>query len=173
MSKKVYHMGLDIGSTTIKIVITDEYDNMLYHQYRRHLSDMRNTLTVLIKEAYNEFPDAFITINVTGSGGISVSQWLEVDFIQEVIASTECIKTKIPETNVAIELGGEDAKLTFFDNGIDQRMNETCAGGTGAFIDQMAVVLQTDAAGLNEMAKNYKTIYPIAARCGVDRKSVV
>ena len=151
MSKKVYHMGLDIGSTTIKIVITDEYDNMLYHQYRRHLSDMRNTLTVLIKEAYNEFPDAFITINVTGSGGISVSQWLEVDFIQEVIASTECIKTKIPETNVAIELGGEDAKLTFFDNGIDQRMNETCAGGTGAFIDQMAVVLQTDAAGLNEI----------------------
>lgn len=173
MSKKVYHMGLDIGSTTIKIVITDEYDNMLYHQYRRHLSDMRNTLTVLIKEAYNEFPDAFITINVTGSGGISVSQWLEVDFIQEVIASTECIKTKIPETNVAIELGGEDAKLTFFDNGIDQRMNETCAGGTGAFIDQMAVVLQTDAAGLNEMAKNYKTIYPIAARCGVFAKTDV
>ena len=173
MSKKIYHMGLDIGSTTIKIVITDEHNNMLYHQYRRHLSDMRNTLTTLIKEAYEEFKDAFVTINVTGSGGISVSQWLGVGFIQEVIASTECIKTKIPETNVAIELGGEDAKLTFFDNGIDQRMNETCAGGTGAFIDQMAVVLQTDAAGLNEMAKNYKTIYPIAARCGVFAKTDV
>ena len=166
-------MVLDIGSTTIKIVITDEHNNMLYHQYRRHLSDMRNTLATVIKEAYAEFPDALVTINVTGSGGISVSQWLGVGFIQEVIASTECIKTKIPETNVAIELGGEDAKLTFFDNGIDQRMNETCAGGTGAFIDQMAVVLQTDAAGLNEMAKNYKTIYPIAARCGVFAKTDV
>ncbi len=173
MDKKIYHMGLDIGSTTIKIVITDEYDNMLYHQYKRHLSDMRNTLIGLIKEAYEKFPDAYVTINVTGSGGISVSQWLGVGFIQEVIASTECIKTKIPETNVAIELGGEDAKLTFFDNGIDQRMNETCAGGTGAFIDQMAVVLQTDAAGLNELAKNYKTIYPIAARCGVFAKTDV
>ena len=173
MNKKMYHMGLDIGSTTIKIVITDEHNNMLYHQYRRHLSDMRNTLATVIKEAYAEFPDALVTINVTGSGGISVSQWLGVGFIQEVIASTECIKTKIPETNVAIELGGEDAKLTFFDNGIDQRMNETCAGGTGAFIDQMAVVLQTDAAGLNEMAKNYKTIYPIAARCGVFAKTDV
>lgn len=173
MDKKVYHMGLDIGSTTIKIVIMDDNNNILYHQYRRHLSDMRNTLTTLINEAYCDFSDSYVTVSVTGSGGISVSEWLGIKFIQEVIASTECIKTKIPETNVAIELGGEDAKLTFFDNGIDQRMNETCAGGTGAFIDQMAVVLQTDAAGLNEMAKSYKTIYPIAARCGVFAKTDV
>lgn len=173
MEEKVYHMGLDIGSTTIKIVLTDSSNNLIYHQYRRHLSDMRNTLTSLIREVYEKYPDISVTVNVTGSGGISVSEWLGVKFVQEVIASTECIKTRIPETDVAIELGGEDAKLTFFDNGIDQRMNETCAGGTGAFIDQMAVVLQTDATGLNELAKNYKTIYPIAARCGVFAKTDV
>ena len=173
MDNKVYHMGLDIGSTTIKIVIFDSEFNLLYHQYKRHLSDMRNTLTQVLLDAYKEYPDISFTINVTGSGGISVSSWLQVKFVQEVIASTECIKTLIPETNVAIELGGEDAKLTFFENGIDQRMNETCAGGTGAFIDQMAVVLQTDAPGINELAKSYKTIYPIAARCGVFAKTDV
>lgn len=173
MAKKCYHMGLDIGSTTIKLVVTDADDNIVYHQYRRHLSDMRNTLTSVINEAYADFADDFITISVAGSGGISVAEWLGANFVQEVIASTECIKRYIPQTNVAIELGGEDAKLTFFENGIDQRMNETCAGGTGAFIDQMAGVLQTDAAGLNEMAKQAETIYPIAARCGVFAKTDV
>lgn len=173
MAKKHYRMGLDIGSTTIKLVITDESDNLVYHRYKRHLSDMRNTLISVINEAYEDFADSFVTISVTGSGGISVAQWLGVNFVQEVIASTECIKRYIPETDVAIELGGEDAKLTFFGSGIDQRMNETCAGGTGAFIDQMAAVLQTDAAGLNEMAKRYNTIYPIAARCGVFAKTDV
>lgn len=171
MNKQYYHMGLDIGSTTIKVIITDAEDNIVYHKYQRHLSDMRNTLVTVINEAYCDFANSFVTISVTGSGGISAAQWLNVSFVQEVIASTECIKRYIPHTNVAIELGGEDAKLTFFENGIDQRMNETCAGGTGAFIDQMASVLQTDAAGLNEMAKNYNTIYPIAARCGVFAKT--
>lgn len=173
MSRKQYHMGLDIGSTTIKIVITDGDDNIVYHRYRRHMSDMRNTLISLINEMYVDFAEDFVTISVAGSGGISVAEWLGVNFVQEVIASTECIKRYIPQTNVAIELGGEDAKLTFFENGIDQRMNETCAGGTGAFIDQMASVLQTDAAGLNEMAKKAETIYPIAARCGVFAKTDV
>ncbi len=104
---------------------------------------------------------------VTGSGGLSVSKWFDIPFIQEVVACTNTIKKFATNTDVAIELGGEDAKITFFDDGIDQRMNGTCAGGTGAFIDQMASLLQTDAKGLNEFAKNYKVIHPIAARCGV------
>ncbi len=169
----ILHIGLDIGSTTIKIVVTDNEDNILYSKYQRHLSDMRNTLVDLIDEASNMLKDKTITINVTGSGGISVSGWLNIPFVQEVIASTQCIKRHIPATDVAIELGGEDAKLTFFDSSIDQRMNETCAGGTGAFIDQMATVLQTDVEGLNNLAKNHKTIYPIAARCGVFAKTDV
>ena len=171
MSMGFYHIGLDIGSTTIKIVITDANNRLVYSKYLRHLSDMRNTLALVMDDAWSKFKGSDITICVTGSGGISVSEWLGIDFVQEVIASTECIKKYIPQTDVAIELGGEDAKLTFFDNSIDQRMNETCAGGTGAFIDQMATVLQTDALGLNELAKKYKTVYPIAARCGVFAKT--
>lgn len=172
-SSKMYHMGLDIGSTTIKVVVTDDNDNLVYHEYKRHLSDMRNTLASVINAAWEKFKGKDVTIAVTGSGGISVASWFNVDFVQEVISSTECIKKHIPQTDVAIELGGEDAKLTFFDNSIDQRMNETCAGGTGAFIDQMASVLQTDATGINELAKKYNTIYPIAARCGVFAKTDV
>ena len=173
MDKKLFRVGLDIGSTTIKIVVTDSDDKILYSRYRRHMSDMRNTLVAVISEAWEEFKDTEVTISVAGSGGISVAGWLNIDFVQEVIASTESIKKYIPHTDVAIELGGEDAKLTFFENGIDQRMNETCAGGTGAFIDQMASVLNTDAAGLNELAEKHKTLYPIAARCGVFAKTDV
>jgi predicted CoA-substrate-specific enzyme activase len=125
----------------------------------------------LIEEVCEKYIDDIFTVAVAGSGGISVSAWLGVEFVQEVIASTAAIREIIPETDVAIELGGEDAKITFFDSGVDQRMNETCAGGTGAFIDQMAAVLETDAHGLNELAKNFLTLYPIAARCGVFAKT--
>ncbi len=173
MDKNVLHIGLDIGSTTVKIVVTDSNDEILHSKYQRHLSDMRNTLVDVIDEASSILKDKKVTVNVAGSGGISVSEWLGIPFVQEVIASTQCIKRHIPNTDVAIELGGEDAKLTFFDNSIDQRMNETCAGGTGAFIDQMATVLQTDVEGLNNLAKKHKTIYPIAARCGVFAKTDV
>ena len=173
MSTKLKHIGLDIGSTTIKVIITDSDDNCLFSKYQRHLSDMRNTLVEILAEVNEQFMDSEVTITVTGSGGISASEWLGIDFVQEVIASTEAIKKYIPQTNVAIELGGEDAKLTFFDGSIDQRMNETCAGGTGAFIDQMAAVLQTDATGINDLSKKFKTIYPIAARCGVFAKTDV
>ena len=171
--KRLLHVGLDIGSTTIKIVVLDSENNTIYSRYERHLSDMRNTLIELLADAHKVFSDDKVTIAVAGSGGISASEWLNIEFVQEVIASTECIKQTIPNTDVAIELGGEDAKLTFFENGIDQRMNETCAGGTGAFIDQMAAVLQTDAEGVNNLAKDHKTIYPIAARCGVFAKTDV
>lgn len=169
--KKLLHVGLDVGSTTVKLVVLDKQDSILFSKYQRHFSDIRKTIYSLLSEAYGIFPDEDITIMVTGSGGISVSEWLGFDFIQEVIASTEAIESFIPQTDVVIELGGEDAKITYFDGGIEQRMNGTCAGGTGAFIDQMASLLKTDAAGLNELAKSYKVIYPIAARCGVFAKT--
>jgi predicted CoA-substrate-specific enzyme activase len=171
--RNLFHIGLDVGSTTVKIVISDNKDSIVYSRYKRHFSDIKSTMADVIKEAYEHFKDDNITIMVTGSGGLSVSKWLDISFIQEVIACTNTIERFVPNTDVAIELGGEDAKITFFDNGIDQRMNGTCAGGTGAFIDQMASLLQTDAQGLNNMAKNYKVIYPIAARCGVFAKTDV
>lgn len=167
----VLHLGLDVGSTTVKIVVMDKEYNILHSRYERHFSDIKNTIIRLIEEAYELFKNYNITIMTTGSGGLSVSKWLSIPFIQEVIASSKTIETFVPSTNVAIELGGEDAKITYFDNGIDQRMNGTCAGGTGAFIDQMAALLQTDAGGLNELAKKQKVIYPIAARCGVFAKT--
>ncbi|AYD39742.1 2-hydroxyglutaryl-CoA dehydratase [Clostridium fermenticellae] len=169
--KNLFRIGLDVGSTTVKIAVCDDKDSMVYSSYQRHFSDIRSTIADVIREAYKRFKEADITIMVTGSGGLSVSKWLNISFIQEVIACTNTIERFIPNTDVAIELGGEDAKITFFDNGIDQRMNGTCAGGTGAFIDQMASLLKTDAQGLNELAKHYKVIYPIAARCGVFAKT--
>lgn len=162
---------MDVGSTTVKLVVLDKNDNLIYSKYQRHFSDIRKTIFELVSQTYDSFKDENITVMVTGSGGISLSQWLGLPFIQEVIASTEAIEKYIPHTDVVIELGGEDAKITYFDGGVDQRMNGTCAGGTGAFIDQMASLLQTDAAGLNELAKGYRVIYPIAARCGVFAKT--
>ncbi|GAA0718133.1 2-hydroxyacyl-CoA dehydratase [Clostridium malenominatum] len=169
--KGLLHLGLDVGSTTVKVVLLDGNDKILHSKYERHFSDIKSTIIKVMDEIFTLFPEEKVTIKVTGSGGLGVSAWLEIPFIQEVIACTKTIEKLIPMTDVAIELGGEDAKITFFRGGIDQRMNGTCAGGTGAFIDQMATLLQTDASGLNELAKNYKTIYPIAARCGVFAKT--
>jgi len=171
--EKLLHIGLDIGSTTVKIIVLDDSNNIMYSKYERHYSDIKVTISKLIRKAHKQFRGRDITLMITGSGGLSASKYLEASFIQEVIACTGAVEKYIPQTNVAIELGGEDAKITFYDDGgsIDQRMNGTCAGGTGAFIDQMAAMLQTDAAGLNDMAKKHRTIYPIAARCGVFAKT--
>ncbi|MBZ9688703.1 2-hydroxyacyl-CoA dehydratase [Clostridium estertheticum] len=169
--KKILNVGLDVGSTTVKIVVLNQQEKIIYSKYQRHFSDIKSTIADILYEAYNNFKDCNITIMVTGSGGLALSKWLNIKFIQEVVASAYAIENVIPRTNVAIELGGEDAKIIYFDGGIDQRMNGTCAGGTGAFIDQMASLLQTDATGLNELAKAHKTIYPIAARCGVFAKT--
>lgn len=171
--REVIHVGLDVGSTTVKIVLMDKNDRLIYGKYERHFSDIKKAIVKLLQETYEEYKNNDITINVTGSGGMAISKWLGIPFVQEVIASTNTVERFIPETDVAIELGGEDAKITYFSKGIEQRMNGTCAGGTGAFIDQMASLLQSDALGLNELAKNYKTIYPIAARCGVFAKTDV
>jgi len=169
--KTLLHLGIDIGSTTVKIVVFDQDDNLLFSSYRRHLSDIWKALQDLITEIRPYCSDSKMTLAITGSGGLSVSKVLDAVFIQEVMAGSRAIQQFIPETDVVIELGGEDAKITFLKNGIDQRMNGICAGGTGAFIDQMAILLKTDAAGLNELAENHRVIYPIAARCGVFAKT--
>ncbi|WP_199825307.1 2-hydroxyacyl-CoA dehydratase [Gorillibacterium timonense] len=167
------HIGLDVGSTTAKMVAVDQLGTIVYHSYRRHLSDVKNTVTALLSELRREFPGARATLNISGSAGLSLSKHMEVPFIQEVIACTQAVERFIPETDVVIELGGEDAKIIYFRGGIEQRMNSACAGGTGAFIDQIASLLQTDAEGLNQLARQYETIYPIASRCGVFAKTDV
>ncbi len=171
MTNQLYHVGLDIGSTTVKIAVFTDDDQLVYQKYQRHFSDIRKTLAQVLSEAIEQFPDGRLTVMVTGSGGISVAGWLGLPFIQEVVAGVKAIHALIPQTDVAIELGGEDAKITYLTGGVEQRMNGTCAGGTGAFIDQMASLLGTDVDGLNEMAAKAKTIYPIASRCGVFAKS--
>ena len=169
-------LGLDVGSTTVKVAALAN-DTVLFSKYERHRADIRNTIVSVVGEALALIrekisPDAVISAVVTGSGGLAVSQWLGIPFVQEVTSATLAAKKLIPQTDVIIELGGEDAKITYFDgSNIEQRMNGTCAGGTGAFIDQMAALLETDAGGLNELAKRYTTLYPIAARCGVFAKT--
>ena len=164
-------VGLDIGSTTVKIAVLDYYGNIVHKQYERHYSDITNTVTEIINNSSEHLKDSFIRINVTGSGAIDVSKYLDIPFVQEVAASTRAIEKFIPSTDVVIELGGEDAKITYLSGNLEQRMNGSCAGGTGAFIDQMAVLMKTDAAGLNELSKKHNTVYPIASRCGVFAKS--
>jgi predicted CoA-substrate-specific enzyme activase len=171
-------MGIDVGSTTVKIAILNNDDKLIYGVYERHRADIRKTIITEVNKALDFLEEKCpnkknqaISVKVTGSGGLSVSQWLNIPFIQEVIAATTAVKKIIPQTDVVIELGGEDAKITYFKGGVEQRMNGTCAGGTGSFIDQMAALLETDAMGLNELAKKQEQIYPIAARCGVFAKT--
>lgn len=168
---KNLYMGIDVGSTTVKVVIIDSSGKKLFKTYERHFSDVRETITELLKKANAQFNDATFSVAVTGSGGLTLANKLNVPFVQEVIAVKRAIKDVAPDTDCVIELGGEDAKIIFLTNGVEQRMNGICAGGTGAFIDQMAALLQTDAQGLNEYAKRYDELYSIAARCGVFAKS--
>ncbi len=167
----ILHVGLDIGSTTIKIVVLDESKKILYSSYTRHFSDTKNTLFEVLSKLAKDYPNQTFTMFLTGSGALDIAKILKIPFIQEVIACKTAVENLIPQTDVVIELGGEDAKIIYFDKFIEQRMNGTCAGGTGAFLDQMASLLNTDTAGLNELAKSYETIYPIASRCGVFAKT--
>ena len=166
-------LGIDVGSTTVKLAVIDDNDHLVYANYERHHTDVRATAKELFARAQRVIGDTPMRVSITGSGGMLLAKWLDLEFVQEVIASKRAVETLIPQTDCAIELGGEDAKIIYFDNGIEQRMNGTCAGGTGAFIDQMASLLHTDAAGLNELAKDATQIHPIASRCGVFAKSDV
>lgn len=168
---KTLHVGLDVGSTTVKIIVMDENLNTIYTDYKRHFSDTKNTICNVLENLIIMYPDTEFTIALTGSGAISAAKFLDLPFIQEVVSCKRAVEKYIPETDVVIELGGEDAKIIYFDKFIEQRMNGTCAGGTGAFIDQMASLLNTDPTGLNELAKSHKLIYPIASRCGVFAKT--
>ncbi len=176
---KPLRVGLDIGSTTVKAVVldqTDALDGVLFSDYRRHHANVRATVAGLLEDIHGELEsrgrgDEPIRLAITGSGGLALADNLHVPFVQEVIAETRAIDQEYPQADVIIELGGEDAKITYLKPTPEQRMNGSCAGGTGAFIDQMATLLDTDAAGLNEMAKHYETLYPIASRCGVFAKT--
>ncbi len=169
-----FKAGIDVGSTTVKLVILDALNQTIFTKYERHYSDVKKASRKILTEAVQIIGEkAALTITITGSGGIGLAEVLKIPFVQEVIACTKTVEEVIPETDVAIELGGEDAKMTFFDGALEQRMNGSCAGGTGAFIDQMAVLLKTDANGVNELAKGYQRIYPIASRCGVFAKTDV
>lgn len=173
MDEKLLHVGLDVGSTTVKIVIMDNNLNTIYTNYRRHFSDTKNTVCDVLEELARDYSEYKFTIALTGSGAMSAATFLDLPFIQEVVSCKRAVEKYIPQTDVVIELGGEDAKIIYFDKSIEQRMNGTCAGGTGAFLDQMASLLDTDTAGLNELAKSHNTIYPIASRCGVFAKTDV
>jgi len=167
-----YFAGIDIGSTTVKLVVTDIDGNILYGEYRRHCAHTQETLCALLGEAKAQLGDCELKVKITGSGSINLGKAMGIGFVQEVAAVATALKFVAPQTDVAIELGGEDAKIIYFDgNNVEERMNGICAGGTGSFIDQMAAILQTDASGLNAEAENYKQIYPIAARCGVFAKT--
>lgn len=173
MNKTTRHtLGIDIGSTTVKIAILDETNDVLFSDYERHFANIQETLSDLLGRAIYKLGAIHVSPVITGSGGLTLAKHLEVPFVQEVIAVSTALQDYAPQTDVAIELGGEDAKIIYFEGGnVEQRMNGICAGGTGSFIDQMASLLQTDATGLNEYAKNYKALYSIAARCGVFAKT--
>lgn len=169
---ELYTLGIDIGSTTVKIAILDETNDLIFSDYERHFANIQETLSDLIGRAIYKLGPIYASPVITGSGGLTLAKHLEVPFVQEVIAVSTALQDYAPQTDVAIELGGEDAKIIYFEGGnVEQRMNGVCAGGTGSFIDQMASLLQTDASGLNEYAKNYRALYSIAARCGVFAKS--
>ena len=171
MEMKSYRAGIDIGSTTVKLVLLDDDDTIIYGKYRRHQAHTQETLAALLQDAKETVGECSLQVKITGSGSINLGNALGIEFVQEVVAVATALKNAAPQTDVAIELGGEDAKIIYFTGGLEERMNGVCAGGTGSFIDQMASLLQTDASGLNEEAANYKQIYPIAARCGVFAKT--
>ena len=168
----LHKLGIDIGSTTVKITILNPENEILFADYQRHFANIRETLSDLLARAQDELGNLLLSPVITGSGGLTLAKHLDIPFVQEVIAVASALRDYAPQTDVAIELGGEDAKIIYFEGGnVEQRMNGICAGGTGSFIDQMASLLQTDATGLNTYAQNYKALYPIAARCGVFAKS--
>ena len=168
---KKYSLGIDVGSTTVKTVITDAEGNIIYSKYQRHLSKVKETVIDQLKLIQADYPDESFTVCITGSAGLGLANSAEIPFVQEVHAAFLAVKRKQPDADAVIELGGEDAKIIFLTGGVEQRMNGSCAGGTGAFIDQMATLLGITADELDNLSLNSQKIYPIASRCGVFAKS--
>ena len=173
MMERSVFLGLDIGSTTAKLALVAADGKLLEAQYLRHGAAVRQTLSTMLDQLALRYPGMTVSAAITGSASLGLSETLGLPFVQEVVAASRAIAVLAPQTDVAVELGGEDAKILYLSQGMDLRMNEACAGGTGAFIDQMAALLHTDASGLNELAANYTTLYPIASRCGVFAKTDV
>ena len=173
LMNNIVNIGLDVGSTTVKAAVLNLSGEIILQYYKRHYANIQDTVVSLFDSILSSLSNVIFTVNVTGSAGMGIAERMDIPYIQEVIACTGAVEALIPQTDIVIELGGEDAKITYFSGGVEQRMNGTCAGGTGAFIDEMASLLQTDAQGLNEMAKDYQTIRPIASRCGVFAKTDV
>ena len=168
---QTYRAGIDIGSTTVKLVLMNESGERVFEEYQRHCAHTRETLAELLEHAHTGVGDCELLAGITGSGSLSLAKALDITFVQEVVAVATALHQRYPQTDVAIELGGEDAKIIYFSGSPEERMNGVCAGGTGSFIDQMAALLQTDASGLNSKAEHYRQLYPIAARCGVFAKT--
>ena len=168
---KNYSLGIDIGSTTVKTVITDMNGNIISSKYQRHLSKVRETVKDQLKIIQADYPQERFTVCITGSAGLGLANSAQIPFVQEVHAAFLAVKKKYPDADAVIELGGEDAKIIFLTGGVEQRMNGSCAGGTGAFIDQMATLLGISADELDELSLRANKVYPIASRCGVFAKS--
>lgn len=166
-----YSFGIDVGSTTAKAVLIDSDGKILYETYERHFSKVLEKCSELLEKAYDIIGNCEISFALSGSAGLGIAEAMRVPFIQEVVAESELVRRDAPDTSCIIELGGEDAKIIFFDGGTDERMNGTCAGGTGAFIDQMATLLNVSVKELDELSLNYQKIYPVASRCGVFAKT--
>lgn len=167
----ILKVGIDVGSTTIKLVVLDHEKHILYKNYARHFSEIGNALQENLTHLKSVVGDQKFSFALTGSAGMGIAQRIGLPFVQEVIACAAAVRQLIPRTDTVVELGGEDAKITYFGDAPEQRMNGVCAGGTGSFIDHMASLLSTDAPGLNELAAKGKQIYTIASRCGVFAKT--
>ncbi|MEY8316157.1 acyl-CoA dehydratase activase [Oscillospiraceae bacterium 50-58] len=164
-------VGIDIGSTTVKVVVLSEQDKLLFRSYERHFSKTRERALETLNSIRDLLAGQDIKVTITGSAGLGVADAAGIDFIQEVYATAAAVNTYIPDTDAVIELGGEDAKIIFFGGALEERMNGSCAGGTGAFIDQMATLMNVSVNELDELSLKHEKIYPIASRCGVFAKS--
>ena len=167
----MYRIGLDVGSTTLKCAVLDEGGNIIYKSYERHFSKITEMTSKLLGELHSRFGNDDVTLTLSGSAGMGLADACGIPFVQEVYATRTAVNTFMPETQVVIELGGEDAKILFLDGELEVRMNGTCAGGTGAFIDQMATLLKIAPDEMNDLAAEHEKIYTIASRCGVFAKS--
>ena len=167
----ILRVGIDIGSTTVKVVVLDEDNKLLFRSYERHYSKARERACETLRSIADMLKGQDVRLVVTGSAGLGVAKAAGLDFVQEVYATAAAVNTYIPDTDAVIELGGEDAKIIFFGGALEERMNGSCAGGTGAFIDQMATLMNVAVSELDQLSLKHEKIYPIASRCGVFAKS--